>query len=49
MAAYGFISSLATLLVPPSIYLGGFPSLMVLRIFQGFGMSVIWVALGGIF
>nr|CAD2170133.1 unnamed protein product [Meloidogyne enterolobii] len=48
MAAYGFISSLSTLLVPPSIYLGGFPSLMVLRIFQGFGMAVIWVALGSI-
>jgi len=46
MAVYGFISSLSTLLVVPSIYLGGFPTLLILRIFQGFGLAAIWVATG---
>uniref|UniRef100_A0A915P2F5 MFS domain-containing protein n=2 Tax=Meloidogyne TaxID=189290 RepID=A0A915P2F5_9BILA len=48
MAAYGFISSLSTLLIVPSIYLGGFPTLLILRIFQGFGLAAIWVATGSI-
>uniref|UniRef100_A0A914L437 Major facilitator superfamily (MFS) profile domain-containing protein n=1 Tax=Meloidogyne incognita TaxID=6306 RepID=A0A914L437_MELIC len=48
MAVYGFISSLSTLLVVPSIYLGGFPTLLILRIFQGFGLAAIWVATGSI-
>nr|CAD2170822.1 unnamed protein product [Meloidogyne enterolobii] len=46
LAVYGFISSLSTLLIVPSIYLGGFPTLLILRIFQGFGLAAIWVATG---
>ncbi|KAF7634813.1 MFS domain-containing protein [Meloidogyne graminicola] len=45
---YGLLSSFSTLLVAPSIYFGGFPALMILRVFQGAGMSSIWVATGAI-
>uniref|UniRef100_A0A915N0S6 Major facilitator superfamily (MFS) profile domain-containing protein n=1 Tax=Meloidogyne javanica TaxID=6303 RepID=A0A915N0S6_MELJA len=48
LAAYGFISSLSTLLIVPSIYLGGFATLLILQIFQGFGLAAIWVATGSI-
>uniref|UniRef100_A0A914KYQ8 Major facilitator superfamily (MFS) profile domain-containing protein n=1 Tax=Meloidogyne incognita TaxID=6306 RepID=A0A914KYQ8_MELIC len=48
LTAYGFISSLSTLLIVPSIYLGGFATLLILRIFQGFGLAAIWVATGSI-
>ncbi|CAK5064166.1 unnamed protein product [Meloidogyne enterolobii] len=48
LATYGFISSLSTLLIVPSIYLGGFHTLLILRIFQGFGLAAIWLATGSI-
>jgi MFS family permease len=43
---YGLISALATLAIPTSLSLGGFPALMLARVFQGFGAASVWVVIG---
>ena len=45
-AAYGLLSSMATISIPPSLFLGGFPALMAMRICQGIGIASIWVVIG---